>query len=173
MGHSFVYHLTHHLREELWRPQNRWAWTFPVADQGWPHLQLRPFLLCQVFWDQQAEKLLKRIQIHTHIQTHAQVIVFLKSNLIISTPDQGWPHLAPDSFPFCCFCLFWYLCQHEPAPGSWNMLFPLPGKSFALICSLPDLPRFPGEGNGNPLQYSCLGNPMDRRAWWATVHGVT
>ena len=28
------------------------------------------------------------------------------------------------------------------------------------------------EGNGNPLQYSCLGNPMDRRAWWATVHGA-
>ena len=33
--------------------------------------------------------------------------------------------------------------------------------------------RSPGEGNGNPLQYSCLENPMDRRAWWATVHGVT
>ena len=31
----------------------------------------------------------------------------------------------------------------------------------------------PREGNGNPLQYSCLGNPMDRRAWQATVHGVT
>ena len=30
----------------------------------------------------------------------------------------------------------------------------------------------PGGGNGNPLQYSCLENPMDRRAWWATVHGV-
>ena len=30
-----------------------------------------------------------------------------------------------------------------------------------------------GGGNGNPLQYSCLGNPMDRRAWWATVHGIT
>ena len=30
----------------------------------------------------------------------------------------------------------------------------------------------PGVGNGNPLQYSCLGNPMDRGAWWATVHGV-
>ena len=29
-----------------------------------------------------------------------------------------------------------------------------------------------GEGIGNPLQYSCLGNPMDRGAWWATVHGV-
>ena len=33
--------------------------------------------------------------------------------------------------------------------------------------------RSPGEGNGNPLQYSCLGNPMDRGAWQATVHGVT
>ena len=33
--------------------------------------------------------------------------------------------------------------------------------------------RPPGEGNGNPLQYSCLGNPMDRGAWWATVHGVS
>ena len=30
-----------------------------------------------------------------------------------------------------------------------------------------------GEGNGTPLQYSCLENPMDRGAWWATVHGVT
>ena len=32
--------------------------------------------------------------------------------------------------------------------------------------------QFPGEGNGNPRQYSCLGNPMDKEAWWATVHGV-
>ena len=32
--------------------------------------------------------------------------------------------------------------------------------------------RSPGEGHGNPLQYSCLGNPMDRGAWWATVHRV-
>ena len=30
-----------------------------------------------------------------------------------------------------------------------------------------------GEGNDNPLQYSCLGNPMARGAWWATVHGIT
>ena len=38
--------------------------------------------------------------------------------------------------------------------------------------SIPGLGRSPGEGNGNPLQYSCLENPMDRGAWWATVHGV-
>ena len=39
--------------------------------------------------------------------------------------------------------------------------------------SVPRLGRSPGGGHGNPLQYSCLGNPMDRGAWWATVHGVT
>ena len=39
--------------------------------------------------------------------------------------------------------------------------------------SIPGLGRSPGEGNGNPLQYSCLENPMDGGAWWATVHGVT
>ena len=36
--------------------------------------------------------------------------------------------------------------------------------------SIPGLGRSPGEGNGNPLQHSCLGNPIDRGAWWATVH---
>ena len=40
------------------------------------------------------------------------------------------------------------------------------------MSSIPGLGRFPGEANGNPLQYSCLKNPMDKRAWWATVHGV-
>ena len=38
--------------------------------------------------------------------------------------------------------------------------------------SIPGSGRSPGGGNGNPLQYSCLENPMDRGAWWATVHGV-
>ena len=38
--------------------------------------------------------------------------------------------------------------------------------------SIPGSGRSPGEGNGNPLQYSCLENPMDRGAWQATVHGV-
>ena len=37
---------------------------------------------------------------------------------------------------------------------------------------IPGSGRFPGGGHGNPLQYSCLENPMDRRAWRATVHGV-
>ena len=39
--------------------------------------------------------------------------------------------------------------------------------------SIPGLGRSPGEGNGNPFQYSYLESPMDRGAWWATVHRVT
>ena len=38
--------------------------------------------------------------------------------------------------------------------------------------SIPGSGRSPAGGNGNPLRYSCLGNPMDRGAWWTTVHGV-
>ena len=40
------------------------------------------------------------------------------------------------------------------------------------VGSIPELGRSPGEGNGTSLQYSCLGNPMDRGAWWATGLGV-
>ena len=56
-------------------------------------------------------------------------------------------------------------------------VFWLSGKQSACNAGdaglIPGLGRSPGRGNGNPLQYSCLGNPMDRGAWWATVHGVT
>ena len=38
--------------------------------------------------------------------------------------------------------------------------------------SVPELGRSPGEGHGNPLQYSCLENPTNRRAWWAMIHWV-
>ena len=39
--------------------------------------------------------------------------------------------------------------------------------------SIPGLGRSPAGGHSNPLQYSCLENPMDRGVWWATVHGIT
>ena len=41
------------------------------------------------------------------------------------------------------------------------------------MSSIPESGRSPEGGNGNPLQYSCLGDPMDRGAWWAADHGVT
>ena len=53
----------------------------------------------------------------------------------------------------------------------------LSGKESACnaedMSSIPEWGRSPGEGNGNQLQYSCLGNPMDRGAWQTTIHGVT
>ena len=48
-----------------------------------------------------------------------------------------------------------------------------PPASAGDVGSIPGSGKSPGEGNGNLVQYSCLGNPMDRRGWRATVHGVT
>ena len=56
--------------------------------------------------------------------------------------------------------------------------FPGGSDGKASVCNAGDLglipgsERCPGGGNGSPLQYSCLGKPMDRGAWWAAVHGV-
>ena len=61
---------------------------------------------------------------------------------------------------------------------SLKMNFPGGSEGKASVCnagdlgSIPGSGRSPGEGSGNPLQYSRLGNPMDRGAWQATVHGV-
>ena len=69
----------------------------------------------------------------------------------------------------------------EEKIGYTPVFFDFPGglDSKDSTCKLGDLGlisglvRFPGGGHGSPLQYSCLENPMDRGAWWATVHGVT
>ena len=50
--------------------------------------------------------------------------------------------------------------------------FKVSARNAGDLGSIPGSGRSPGEGNGNLLQYSCLENPMDGRAWWATVHGV-
>ena len=44
--------------------------------------------------------------------------------------------------------------------------------NVGYLGSIPELGRSPGEGNGNPLQYFCLENSIDREIWWATVHGA-
>ena len=70
---------------------------------------------------------------------------------------------------FCCDCLFalmrslglpWWFSDKESACSAGD------------LGSIPGSERSPGEGNGNPLEYSCLENSMDGGAWWATVHGV-
>ena len=56
----------------------------------------------------------------------------------------------------------WWLSQVKNPPANAGDTGSIPGSG-----------RSPGEGNGNPLQYSCLGSPLDREAWQAKVHGVT
>ena len=62
-------------------------------------------------------------------------------------------------------------CLHvESFPGG-SVVKNMPA-STGDVGSIPGSGRSPGEAKGNPLQYSCLGNPMDRGAWWATVRGL-
>ena len=71
-------------------------------------------------------------------------------------------------------------CPKEQLPTLQLLLGDFAGGSYGKASayhagdpgSIPGLGRSSGEGNGNPLQYSCLKNPMDRGVWWATVHGV-
>ena len=56
--------------------------------------------------------------------------------------------------------------------GSVGKESPCNARAAANMGSIPDLGKSPGEGHGNPLQYSCLENPMNRGAWQATVHRV-
>ena len=68
-----------------------------------------------------------------------------------------------------CVCVYIYIYSDFPG-GSEDKTSACNAGDPGLI---PGLGRSPGEGNDNPLQYSYLENPMDRGAWWATVHGVT
>ena len=70
-------------------------------------------------------------------------------------------------------CTLLYLKQitnHIGIPG--GSLLKKPPANAGDASSMPGSERSPGEGNGNPFQYSCPGNPMDGRAWWAIVHRV-
>ena len=54
----------------------------------------------------------------------------------------------------------------------WVKNLPANSRDLRNVSSIPGSGRSPGGGHGNPLQYSCLENPMDRRAWWTAVHRV-
>ena len=79
-----------------------------------------------------------------------------------------------DFFLICIRFFFFFLENTKYV----QLLFPGSSHAKESVCnagdpsSIPGSGRSPGEGNGNPLQYSCLRNPMDRRAWWATIHKV-
>jgi len=81
-----------------------------------------------------------------------------------------------------CVCIYIYIYRHIIFI-CYNILYTIIEFSQMMLIvnnlpaardsgSIPGLGRSPREGHGNPLQYSCLENPRDRGAWWATVHGV-
>ena len=112
---------------------------------------------------------------------------FLLELFLHSSPVAYWActdlgHLSFSVTSFCLFILFMGFSRQE----CWSVLpFPSPvDHDLSELSSgdsaynagdpglIPGSGRSPGEGNGNPLQYSCLENSMDGGAWWATVHGV-
>ena len=68
-----------------------------------------------------------------------------------------------------CFVFNYFILEGFPGASVVKNLLANVGNMGFLLGS----ERSPGEGNGNPLQYSCLENPLDRGVWWAAVHGVS
>ena len=74
---------------------------------------------------------------------------------------------------FCITRREYFVSLEESFPGGTEVKNPLANAGDIRDMSLiPGSERSPGGGHGNPLQYSCLEDPMDRGGWWATVHGV-
>ena len=99
----------------------------------------------------------------------------------LGTSLRSWiPRALADRGPSQNYYSSSVLCHHQVPPSVWFRMVALvvknpPGHARAIRNGslIPGLRRAPGEGNGNPLHYSCLENPMDRGAWRTTVHGVT
>ena len=126
------------------------------------------------------------------IYSYFVVVQSLSRVWLLDCSTPGYPvHYLPEFAQthvhwWCCYLTisssaapFSFYLQSFPASGSFPMS-QLPGGSHSKASvfnagepgSIPGSGRFPGEGNGNPLQYSWLENSMDGGAWWATVHGV-
>ena len=91
--------------------------------------------------------------------------------ILKSCTEKSQRNFSSTSIPLASFL---FICLREIRLPQW-----LSNKESTCQCRksghsgpIPGSGRSPGEGNGNPLQYSCLENPTDGGAWWATVHGV-
>ena len=123
------------------------------------------------------------------LRASAEVVACVRSpesSLVIETRRRLKHNKARWGQGSCCYVfsdLFYFLnerssniiidseCEREGLPGG-SVVKNLPA-SAGDTGSIPGSGRSPGEGNSNPLQYSCLGNPLDRGAWWATIHRIT
>ena len=106
----------------------------------------------------------------------------LGSALPPAPPLPGPPDLFPDSLqcPHPMSLVAWiHLLRACSVPGGASQVALVVKHLSANVGDIRDVGSIPGSGRspaggyGNPLQYSCLENPMDRGAWWTTVHGIT
>ena len=81
---------------------------------------------------------------------------------------ERWPSRPQSVCSFTCYTPVIVSLSISP----WCSVVKASACNVGDLDSIPGSGRSPGEGNGNPLQYSCLENPMVGGAWWATVHGV-
>ena len=95
------------------------------------------------------------------------MILFLPS----SPPHVDTSNSSPSHFKVILYFPPFLICGGFP-DGSVGKESTCSAGDTGDMGSIPGLRRSLGGGNGNPLQYSCLENPMDRGAWWAIVHGV-
>ena len=116
--------------------------------------------------------------------TVGKTIAMTRRILVGKAPDV--PYLVAASpqtsmlFSPVCGCIHIPPCNRTPVIKDWGFpggavvkITPTNGGDTRDADSIPVSERSPGEGNGNPLQCSCLENPMDRGAWQVAVHGVT
>ena len=112
-----------------------------------------------------------------YIQFRIMILLKLSSGLPGSARKEsscnaGDPSLIPELGRFPGESIG-YSLKYSWASLVAQMVTNPPAMNAGDLNLIPGLGRSPGGGRGNPFQYSCLENPMDRRTWWATVHGVT
>ena len=112
--------------------------------------------------------------IHTFkslLQWHRTKEITLSPDRVESSAYLRWLLLSVILISACSSSSLAFHMMHFPSDSAVNNLHAMQ-EMWVDVGSTPGPGWAPGEGNDNPLQYSCLGNRMDRGVWWATVHGV-
>ena len=113
-----------------------------------------------------SQKIQWKIMLYSKLECRSLVITQAPQFFLIWC-DANFVHM------FCITRREYFVSLEESFPGGTEVKNPLANAGDIRDMSLiPGSERSPGEGHGNPLQYSCLEDPMDRGGWWATVHGV-
>ena len=102
---------------------------------------------------------------HTHTHTHIYICLLCK----LMSIESVYTHTHTHTHTYICLSV----CLSPASVFLGSSVVKNLSANVGDVSLIPGLERSPGEGNGEPFQYSCLGKAMDRGAWWITVHGVT